>query len=75
MSNPEPRKGADEDADAVRRAQAARATFQALRDNWPARLELINLQAKIAKVRFDALRKEGFEVSEALELCVKDWRA
>ena len=32
-------------------------------------------QAKVAKARYDALRREGFEVGQALQLCVKPLEA
>jgi hypothetical protein len=36
-------------------------------------LDMIAWQAKVAKAKFDAARREGFEVSHALQLCVKNW--
>lgn len=41
-------------------------------DQWPHRVELIKWQAKLCRARYLALRKEGFDVSEALALCVKN---
>ena len=63
----------DEDSTKAREAQAMRALIQDIRERWPARLELIAMQAKIAKARFDALRREGFDAAQALQLCVKTW--
>jgi hypothetical protein len=65
----------NEDLSRAREAQAIRAALQGLRERWPAQLELIGWQAKVAKAKFDAARREGFEVSHALQLCVKQWEA
>jgi hypothetical protein len=63
----------DDDQARAKDAQTMRAVVQDIRDRWPARIELIAIQAKIAKARFDALRREGFDVSQSLQLCVKAW--
>ena len=63
----------DDEQARAKEAQNVRAALQDIRDRWPARLELIALQAKIAKARFDALRREGFDAGQALQLCVKAW--
>ena len=64
-----------DDTARVREAKAVREALQNMRERWPARLELIAWQAKVAKANFDALRREGFDVSHALQLCVKNWEA
>ena len=56
----------------VKNAQALRSLMQNLREGWPMQLELIGWRAKVAKARFDALRREGFDVPQALQLCLKE---
>lgn len=63
----------DDDTTRAREARTMRAALQELRERWPMRLEYICWQAKVAKARFDALRREGFDTSEALQLCIKNW--
>jgi hypothetical protein len=46
-------------------------TFQA---EWPYHLEIIAFKARMARARYLALRKEGFDVREALDLCISDVR-
>jgi hypothetical protein len=58
----------DDEKSRVAMAQAIKAAF----DEWPARLELVAYQAKLARARFQALRKEGFDVGQALQLCTKN---
>jgi hypothetical protein len=62
----------DEDAARAKQAQHIKALMKEVRESWPMQLELIVWKAKVAKARFDALRREGFEVGQALHLCVKD---
>lgn len=42
------------------------------RENWAFTVEIIGLKARTARARFVALRREGFEIDEALRLCLKD---
>lgn len=54
------------------RVAAVAKIIQRARDEWPLELELLAFKARVAKARFDAARKAGFEVSQALALCLKD---
>jgi len=51
----------------VKHAQAVRMFL----DNWAFEVELIGVKAKIARARYLALRREGFDVPEALQLCIR----
>lgn len=42
-----------------------------IRENMPAMLELIQLEARQTRAKFLALVEQGFSASEALELCRK----
>lgn len=53
------------------RVVLARAIKEAM-DNWAAQVEIIKFKAKVAKARYDALRREGFGHTEAMCLCTKD---
>lgn len=55
----------DEDKGKVVLAQLVRD----LRDNLPAHIELGQLQARIMRARYLALRDEGFDEHQALTLC------
>lgn len=57
----------DEDRTAMEFAQA----IKAMTANWAHRLELIGLEARIAKTRYDALCKAGFDAGYALVLCTR----
>lgn len=48
------------------------AAARALKDNWVYELDVIAIKSRYAKARYDALRREGFEVTHALALCVKN---
>jgi hypothetical protein len=63
----------DEEAARARDAQTVRTALQGLRSRWPMHLDMISWQAKVAKAKFDAARREGFDVAHALQLCVKNW--
>ena len=65
----------DEDTTRAREVRAFRAALHDLRERWPMQLEMIGWQAKVAKARYDALRREGFEVGQALQLCCKSLEA
>lgn len=41
-------------------------------DNFAFTVQIIGLKAKTARARYVALKREGFETGEALQLCVKD---
>jgi hypothetical protein len=41
-------------------------------DNFAFTVQIIGLKAKTARARYVALKREGFETSEALQLCLKD---
>ena len=43
-----------------------------MRETWPLQVDIIKLKAKTARARFVALRAEGFELDEALRLCLED---
>ena len=58
----------DDDAGNVALAQGIKHILA----NWAMQVELIGLKAKIARARFLALRREGFSVDEALNICIKD---
>lgn len=60
MTN-DPDKVAAEGAKAIRKVM----------DQWPHQLAIIALEAKIVKARYDAYRREGFEVLHALSLAMK----
>lgn len=62
---------AKEDAADKLRADFAQAIREA-NNHWPHQLALISWKAKMAKARYDALRREGFGFTEALALCTKD---
>ena len=55
--------------------QAARANLRdAFRSiDWIAQAEVIAAQARTARMKFNAARKEGFDVAHSLELCIKPW--
>jgi hypothetical protein len=56
--------------------KAGAALFAALKnikDNWPATLELIALQAMSLKAKYDEALTQGFTEAQALELCTKRW--
>lgn len=53
------------------RVALARAIKEAM-DNWAGHVEIIKYKAKVAKARYDALRREGFGPAEAMHLCTKD---
>ncbi len=55
----------DEDRQRAALAQAIKRARQEL----PAQLELIELQAQLARARYLALIKQGFNPDEALSLC------
>lgn len=57
----------DPDKTAAEGAKAIRKVM----DQWPHQLAIIALEAKIVKARFDAYRREGFEVLQALALAAK----
>jgi len=38
---------------------------------WPREMESARILSKLAKIRFDALKKEGFEPQQALALTMK----
>ena len=60
-----------QEASLVAQAKALRALTQMMQERWPAELEWMALQARIAKARYDALLKEGFTLEQALQLCTK----
>lgn len=41
------------------------------KENWAFTVEIIGLECKTARARFLALRREGFDLDEALRLCLK----
>lgn len=49
------------------------AAIKQLKENWPATLELIVLQAMSCRARYDEALLQGFTEAQALELCVKRW--
>lgn len=49
------------------------AAIKQLRENWPATLEFIALQAMSCKAKYDEALVQGFTESQALELCTKRW--
>lgn len=57
-----------EDAAKVALAQA----IKKIMSNWAYELEIIGMKTKICRARYLALRREGFDVSEALPLCLKN---
>lgn len=57
----------DEDRQRAALAQAIKRARQEL----PAQLELIELQAQLARARYLALIKQGFNPDEALRLCTQ----
>jgi len=57
----------NEDKKRVDLAQAVKH----LQENLPALLEIEDLNAKVAWRKFTALRAEGFDAQQALELCRK----
>lgn len=59
------------DDEQERRTASIAQAMKAMTDDWTNQVRLYALQAKIARARYDAHRKEGFSVSEALTLCVK----
>lgn len=60
-------------ADEEERARANLAMqLKKVLDTWPTEVEVIKFKAKVCKARYDALRKEGFDVASALSLCTKD---
>ena len=61
----------DEDRAKVKVIQDFKTHLGAFQERWPLELEMIRIRAKLAKARYDALRKEGFSVTEALTLCTK----
>jgi len=46
-------------------------TIQAIKNNWPAERELIQLQARRTHEKFIALQSVGFSIPQALDLCVR----
>jgi hypothetical protein len=46
-------------------------TIRKVMEQWPHQLAIIALEAKMVKARFDAYRREGFEVMHALSICLK----
>lgn len=55
----------DQDKRRVASAQA----LKEVRENMPAILENIALQAQMTKAKYDALIKNGFTAEQAIELC------
>lgn len=62
---------AQDDQEEAKRVALAQI-LKTARDNWAFTVEIIGLKAKTARARFVALRREGFEMDEALRLCLKD---
>lgn len=54
----------------AQRAALAQA-LKHVEDQWVHELELIAFRARLAKARFDALRKAGFDACQALQLCCR----
>lgn len=46
--------------------------LRAIEENWAPQMQLIAMQARIVRARYDALLKAGFSEPQALELCSKD---
>lgn len=46
-------------------------SLKLIRDNWPAHLDFIQLQAEIVRERYQRLLKVGFTEAQALELCTR----
>lgn len=55
----------DEDKRAVGLAQAVKA----ITSNWAGQVELHQAMARIARVKFLALTKEGFTEEQAIQMC------
>lgn len=54
-----------DDADRVARAKA----IKTLQDNWASQVELMQLQARIARARYEALVRAGFSEADAMAMC------
>jgi hypothetical protein len=48
--------------------------LKGLQAEWPYHLEMIAHKARVARARYLALRREGFDANEALMLCINDTR-
>lgn len=57
--------GPDDEAQRVAIAKAIRT----MQDNWAAQVEYLQLQARIARARYEALVKVGFSEADALAMC------
>ena len=58
-----------EQGDAADRMQQMKTTIANLKEMLPYQLELQAIDAKMRKIKFDALIKEGFAVDQVLFLC------
>lgn len=54
--------------------QTARFALEELRENLPLFIELMEIQGKMAKAKFDAFVSAGFTPQQALELTKEDVR-
>ena len=43
--------------------------IKAMSDQWAHQLQLIGMQARVSRARYEALRREGFTEQKALSLC------
>lgn len=61
--------------DDQRRADGAKlvSAIQEMEARFPATIELIQYQARVARIKYLALVEQGFTSSEAAALCLQQW--
>ena len=69
MSNPESDRGKLKTLEGKNAKNIYSDAIRELREGMMFRLEYAQITAKIHKTKFDALVKEGFSETQALELC------
>lgn len=57
-----------EDAEEAKRAALAQ-DIKKMEESWVMQLQIMALRARIAKAKYDALVKAGFEPAQALKIC------